>query len=194
MHSRGALWRPAHKLEHRGQHVRQVAPHARALHGCVPRDLAGQRRVAAVDNLEASFHGGGDDVVQVAHVRQRVALRHAVHHAHVVRVFGVVHWRLEPLVASKLSAGLQHLEHLLVQLHQLGRVAGGLDAVGCVEAVRGERQLQEVALDHTALLLKTRSLVVPARTLHLSAQSAKPWLTQKAHTRAWYSLMVMPVT
>jgi hypothetical protein len=109
VHGGGARRRPADELEHGGDDMRHVGADARRLHGRVPRNVRAQRRVHAVHNLEARLLGRSQHVRQVAHVRQRVALSHAVNHAHVRRVSRVVHRRLQPLVRRKLAARLQHL-------------------------------------------------------------------------------------
>mmetsp|Transcript_14861 Transcript_14861/g.48705 ORF Transcript_14861/g.48705 Transcript_14861/m.48705 type:complete len:299 (-) Transcript_14861:5-901(-) len=164
----GALGRPPDKLEDGGGDVGEVREAARVGHGDVPRNLpVDEVDVDGVHHLEARRLGRLEDVVEVADAGEGVAFGDAGDDLVVLRVGRVVERRGEPLVRGEVSARLEHLEHLLVEVREVGRVARSLDAKGAVEGSRLEGHLEKVALHHRALLREARRLVVLRGAAHL---------------------------
>ncbi len=83
-------------------------------------------------------------------IGQAVALLDLLLDAAVLRVAAVVEVGEAPLVDREVGAGLEHALDALEEGDAVGRVAGGLDAVGGVVAVRLEGQVHEVRHDELA--------------------------------------------
>mmetsp|Transcript_13997 Transcript_13997/g.32055 ORF Transcript_13997/g.32055 Transcript_13997/m.32055 type:complete len:390 (+) Transcript_13997:168-1337(+) len=168
-----ALGRDAEELQNANDDVVAVVLSLSNLDAVVPvavRRVARvrlQRQVRCSQHLEANLLRSLLNLRVRAHVRQSIAVIDALDDLDMTLVVLVEHRRRHPLVRREVASRLEHAVSLLVHILDGWRVARSLDGVAAVEAVVLERHLEEVALDHLALLVESRALVVAAAALHL---------------------------